>query len=50
MITDEEIPMMPMFQPDAKSLIFGLLTKDVSNFYIILIARKKIRCKWNFRN
>ena len=30
MITDEEIPMMPMFGPEAKSLIKGLLNKDVS--------------------
>lgn len=25
MITDEQIPMMPMFEPEAKSLIQGLL-------------------------
>jgi hypothetical protein len=30
MITDEEIPMMPMFGTEAKSLIKGLLNKDVS--------------------
>lgn len=30
MITDEVIPMMPMFGPEAKSILEGLLEKDVS--------------------
>lgn len=28
MITDEVIPMMPMFGPEAKSILEGLLDKD----------------------
>jgi serine/threonine protein kinase len=35
MITDEEIPMMPMFEPEAKSLIQGLLQKDVSDLFYV---------------
>jgi hypothetical protein len=30
MITDEIIPMMPMFQPEAKAILEGLLDKNVS--------------------
>lgn len=32
MITDEQIPMMPMFTPIARDLLSQLLEKDVSFF------------------
>jgi hypothetical protein len=43
MITDEIIPMMPMFQPEAKAILEGLLNKNVSlSFKIILYSHYNV--------
>ena len=46
MITDHDIPMLPIFSEDAKSLLEGLLERNVLLNNVNFIAQEEIRSRF----